>query len=131
MAGREQLSETQRKKEQLVDKLAVARETMKASKAMLKEGVNVKSKISRGVKNNRGKIIASSAVATLLCSLIFKRKQDKPSKLKKGFTGWVKGIALGFVVKKAKGVVINSVRDSLVKRIEYNNTENYRDSEHL
>ena len=125
MAGRGKIDRTvEQQKAELVERLAIARETMRHSKALLKENLNVKQKLAHGVKNNSGKIMAGSAISTLLLTSLFRKKREVvSSKEKKGLTRWIASKATSLIVKRARSVVFNRVKDTMLKRIEGQNVE--------
>ena len=125
MAGRGKVdSMAEQRKAELVEQLAIARETMRHSKALLKESFDVKQKLVHGVKNNSGKIMAGSAISTLLLTSLFrKKKYVEGRKEKKGLTRWLVEKAASLVVRRAKSIVFNRVKDSVVKRIQHQDVE--------
>ena len=113
MAGREQIEAIRRRKLELSEQLAVARATMTSSKAALKDSLDVKRKISRKVRGGQAKVLVGSALATLAVTLLLKKKRPSEKTEKKGFGGWVKGLIVGYAIKKAKALAIEKAKLAL------------------
>ena len=117
MARREQVEAEKRRKQELSEKLAVSREAIGLSKALVKDSMNVKRMVVRKIQRNQMKVALGSAVFGLVASTLLRRRKGKEDK-KRGFGGWLKGLVVGMAVKKAKGMAIEKAKKVLIEKIQ-------------
>ena len=118
MAGREQLEEIRRRKEHLSDQLAISREAIGMSRDLVKQNLDIKRKISRTLQRNQSKVVISTAVVGFLASTLLRKKKPKNEKEKKGVSGWLKGLIVGAIVKKARTMAIERVKLLIIRKIQ-------------
>jgi len=75
------------------------------------------------VNFDQAKVLIGSAAATFIVGKLFNRKKKKEDNEKKSLTKWVKGLIYGVAVKKARGVILDTVKTSLNQRIEKKNND--------
>ena len=118
MAGREQLEEIRRRKQYLSDQLAISREAIGMSRDLVKQNLDIKRKISRTLQRNQSKVVISTAVVGFLASTLLRKKKPKNEKEKKGVSGWLKGLIVGAIVKKARTMAIERVKLLIIRKIQ-------------
>ncbi len=118
MASKKQIAARQQRKRELSDQLAISRETINLSRDLVKEAVDVKKKLKRVILQNQTKVALGSALIGLAGSMLFFRKEKTEQSHKKGVSGWVKKLIIGFAIKKAKNVALDKAKQVLIHKIQ-------------
>ena len=122
MAREEQIRAIRERKRYLSDQLAVSREAVSLSGDLVKQSLNVKRRLSRKLSQNQTKVAVGSALIGLVGStLMRRRKKSKEAGPRRGIGGWITGLLIGVITKKAKGVAIDKIRAMLLQRIRNRN----------
>lgn len=124
MGKREQIEATQKRKQELVDQLAISREAVSMSKALVKDGANLKKNLMRTVNKNPKPVMIGSAVFGLIAATLLKRKKKYISldsgklKIQRAKRSWISRILIGLATKKVKSIAMNKARDIVVHKLQ-------------
>ena len=88
------------------------------SRDLVKQNLDIKRKISRTLQRNQSKVVISTAVVGFLASTLLRKKKPKNEKEKKGVSGWLKGLIVGAIVKKARTMAIERVKLLIIRKIQ-------------